>query len=162
MARLFLSVVIKIELFLINQSNAFKLKCHKSTCTTRRVEVRQNDHIFYKALNLNFILMWSIYFYRYGLLQCGDSLGDCLLSFFCGCCYSCYVSDLSGEKKACSILQCLCYPCGLCYLRPQIRKKKGINVRKNRLFPQNLYDNLWILFILLKGQNYQRYCCSLL
>ncbi|CAF0725295.1 unnamed protein product [Brachionus calyciflorus] len=64
--------------------------------------------------------------WRYGLFECFDSIGDCLLGLFCPNCYAAYASDAAQESVIASILQCLCYPLGLCYLRPRIRNELGI------------------------------------
>lgn len=66
---------------------------------------------------------------RYGLCECCDSLGDALLAYCCGSCYTALASDKTGKGLCYSFLQCLFFPLGVCCLRNHARKKHNIEVK---------------------------------
>jgi len=61
-------------------------------------------------------------------MECFDSLADCCAAFWCSPCYSYIASDAAQQPFLVSALNCLCYPLGLCYLRPAVRNELGIEV----------------------------------
>ncbi|RNA35553.1 Cornifelin -like protein [Brachionus plicatilis] len=65
--------------------------------------------------------------WQYPLFDCFYPVEDCLLAYFCAPCYAAYAADESGESLFSSILQFLCYPLGLLYLRPTARYKHYID-----------------------------------
>lgn len=80
------------------------------------------------------LLTNMVYVCRYGIFECCDSLGDCLLSCLCPSCYAGLASDASGKNIACSILNCIFYPFGLICLRHDARKSHDIQVSYSFLF----------------------------
>lgn len=63
---------------------------------------------------------------RYGIFECCDSLGDAVLSFCCPNCYAALAADVSGKSIPYAIVQCLCFPFAVCFLRGHARKKHNI------------------------------------
>lgn len=83
---------------------------------------------------------------RYGLFECFDSIGDCCASYWCAPCYAAYAANVAQENIFSSALQCLCYPLGLCFLRPKIRSDLGIEVNLFKKISRNIYLKLKIYF----------------
>lgn len=107
--------------------------------------------------------------FKHGFFDCCGNCGDCLFASFLPDCYAFVAGALNftqifffviytnlivyntlaqdaGESTMCAILQCWCYPCGLCFLRKNAREKKGIEVSKtyskDKLITNNDFNRL--------------------
>ena len=66
--------------------------------------------------------------WKNGVFDCFGSPKDCLIGYCLPCVSSYMASTAAGNKGVMNIVNCLCYPFAVPFLRKQVREKKKIDV----------------------------------